>query len=191
MKSADCQAQIQCLPSEDGSARGPEMRLVCCGEDVNNRWEQTERGLKKLRLSSRAPGFGRRLLHLLLVLSGLSAVLGRAVVWFHLPAIPRWFPVPSFQNTIRGVLITLRAQSAHRVPPWHCTYTHLWVLGWREMRSLSGVWSVWSSAHIWLSWLGVWNHCLQNIAVKENVICQLPQHLSQKSETLNCLIWHS
>lgn len=99
---------------EGGSARGPELPLVTRGEDINNKREQTERGFK-FCLGSRAPSFGRRLLDLLLVPPGLSAVLGRAVVRFHLPTMPRWFPVPPFQNRIHGALITLQTQSAYWV----------------------------------------------------------------------------
>lgn len=55
------------------------MPLVCCGEDVKSKLEQTKRCFK-LCPSSRGPSFGRSLLHLLLVPSGLSAVLSRSVV---------------------------------------------------------------------------------------------------------------
>lgn len=102
------------LPPQ-GGWKCPELPLVSRGEDVNNKWELAERGLR-FYVSSRAPGFGRRFLDLLLVPSASPAVLGRAVVRFHVPTMPWWFPVPPSQNMIHGVLITLQAQSAHLKP---------------------------------------------------------------------------
>lgn len=74
-----------------GHAHAPEvMPLVCCGEDVENKLEQTERCFE-FRLSSRGPSFGRSLFHLLLVPPSLSAV-----VRLCLPTMLWWFPVSSF-----------------------------------------------------------------------------------------------
>ena len=115
MKYADSQEQICCLHTEDGNAHGPEMMpLVCCGEDVKNKLEQTERCFK-LHPSSRGLSFGRSLLHLLLVPSGISAVLSRAVVWLHLPTMLWWFAVSSFQNTTHHILVTISIQLADSV----------------------------------------------------------------------------
>lgn len=143
-ETADTQKQVCCFHSGDGNACGPEkMPLVCCGEDFESKLEQTERCFK-LFLSSRGPGFGRSLLHLLLVPSGLSVVLSRAVMWLHLSTTPWWFPVSSFQNIIHQVLITISIQStlltrsAHWVLLWCCSYANLWVLC-RDMRSLSSL----------------------------------------------------